>query len=672
MNENQRITVAVRTRPILREGASMQAQEKFELPALRRVGDTELLVELTKADEPVKNSTFQFDYIFDQESTQLEVYEDCVVNMVDAALAGVNASILAYGQTGSGKTYTVLGDVKPNPLENDLLTQDSGLFLRVLDDLMEYKLRKSAQGWHVVVGLSCVEIYNDSIRDLFGGTKNGPPPPIKAVMIGDDVFLPNLIVKEMITLQAVFSEIQLAIARRASRATDSNATSSRSHCLFFIEILQQGDSAPPPSLSILTNSAGNGEDKNVKRIVPSAAKNVASNSPVKELSRYEMPFQGTIYRLANQKEPIYGSKIILADLAGSERIARSGVSGVGLAEATSINSSLTALGNVVHSLYEGGYVSYRTTNLTRLLKPTFSHPSSRVLLLAQCAPTQLTFEESISTLHFANKVKAMKVNTVAGTEAEKIHFEYMETAKTCEAICADLRIFSCSSEAQATVIRRKNPHHKRLYYVGAKGGQKEHLVELESTGVLEGAAKERDLLRKQQREKEENFKASLEPEVIMAREKLVKEHQEGVKDARVELEKQRTLLGTHRIQQLFQQSAMEKSILSVQEACKRSTSLVNFYSSHKQLCTKELAVRGKLLAGTTEAVLQNQAKSSRPADSNIVAMDERYALSAWYHCVSKRYFAAVVEQQELQQNLLDAISRNNRLTKWEKKFSSTK
>lgn len=666
---NQRIMVAVRTRPLLREGASMHAQEKFELPAVRRVGDTDLLVELTKADEPSKSSTFHFDYIFDQESTQLEVYEDCVVEMVDAALAGTNASILAYGQTGSGKTFTVLGDVKPNPLENDLLTQNSGLFLRVLDDLMEYKLRRSAKGWHVVVGLSCVEIYNDSIRDLFGGDKNGPPPPVKALMIGDDVFLPNLIVKEMITLQAVFSEIQLAIARRASRATDSNATSSRSHCLFFIEILQQADSAPPPSLSIVTNAGGSAEDKSVKRIVPSGSKNPSpANMPGKELSAYEMPFQGTIYRLSNQKEPIYGSKIILADLAGSERIARSGVSGMGLAEATSINSSLTALGNVVHSLYEGGYVSYRNSNLTRLLKPTFSHPSSRVLLLAQCAPTQLTFEETVSTLHFANKVKAMKVNTVTGTETEKIQFDYIETAKTCEAICADLRIFSFLFEAKPTAIRRMNPEHKQLYYNAPKGSPKERLGELESFGVLKGAQQERDQLRREQEEREVKFKESLDAEIKKGSAELVGEHKESMMEALAELRKQQELQENHKIHETFQMSAAEKNLLNLQEATKRNMALASFFAAHKQLCTKELGNRTKKLERTADILLQSYARALIPSDVDSTAMDERYAVSAWYHCVSKRYFAAIMEQQELQKILLSALAGNNSLEVWRRKY----
>nr|CCC93238.1 unnamed protein product [Trypanosoma congolense IL3000] len=144
----------------------------------------------------------------------------------------------------------------------------------------------------------------------------------------------------------------------------------------------------------------------------------------------EPPFDGVVYRIQGQKKPVYGSKILLADFAGNEKISRSGVTGEGLAEATAINSSLTALWNVVHSLYQGGYVSYRTSNLTRLLKPTLSQSNSRVLLLSRVSPTRLTFDETIGTLHFASKVKAMKVITTSGMEADKLQFEHVDAGQT--------------------------------------------------------------------------------------------------------------------------------------------------------------------------------------------------------------------------------------------------
>lgn len=660
---NQRVTVAVRTRPILREGAHMHAQEKFELPAVHRIGDSALRVELTRPNEPVRSSTFSFDYIFDQESTQLEVYEECVVDMVDAALVGVNASLLAYGQTGSGKTFSVLGDVKPNPLENDLLTPNSGIFLRVLNDLMETKIRKASLGWHVVVGLSCVEIYNENIRDLFGGDRTAPPPPLKAVMIGDDVILPNLITKEMTSLQAVFTEIQLAIARRASRATESNAASSRSHCLFFIDILQQANSAPPPSLDLIDSRKNTGSDKNsVKRSVA---------SPTAKQTDKEMPFQGTVYRLPGQAEPVYGSKIVLADLAGSERIARSGVTGVGLAEATSINSSLTALGNVVHSLHEGGYVSYRTSNLTRLLKPSFSHPSSRVLLLAQCAPTQLTFDETVSTMHFANKVKAMKVTTVTGSEAEKLQFDYIESAKICDAIGADLRIFALECDARPNVIRRSN-RKSCLVYDPPKGGPKDHLAQMEANGTVRAAELEREAARRRVQEEKSAEESIIRKEVDVTLKKLVAEHKDRMKELKAELEEEKNTRKHHRLDMLVREAAMKQEAIKLEESAAFSRLIKTFYNAHAGVCTRELERRGKRVEQLSTSLVQASASAKTGAgevDEATLKLDQKYSLAAWYHCTSKRFFSAIIEKRELEMCWLTAVRGNNRLAKWEKEHN---
>ncbi|CCD15931.1 unnamed protein product [Trypanosoma congolense IL3000] len=194
---------------------------------LRTALETKTLrIEAERAEEPTRSSTFTFDHIFDQESTQPEVYEEAVANLVEVGFYGANATILMCGQTGSGKAFTVLGGVKPNPLKNNLLTHDSGMFLWVLSDLMEYEQRQLARDFHVVVGLRCIEIYYESIRNPFGGTPGSPPPSLKAVTIGDEVLLPSPIIKEVILLQSVFDEIQLAISRRKSRSTEANAVSS--------------------------------------------------------------------------------------------------------------------------------------------------------------------------------------------------------------------------------------------------------------------------------------------------------------------------------------------------------------------------------------------------------------------------------------------------------------
>lgn len=683
---NQRVMVSVRVRPMLREGAVNQQQEKFEMQGVYRVGDNGLKVELTKPGEPAKSSLFSFDYIFDQESTQLEVYEDAVVDMVDAALVGVNATLLAYGQTGSGKTFTVLGDVKPNPLENDLLTTNSGMFLRVLSDLMDYKIRQAKKGWHVVVGLSCMEIYNESIRDLFGGKPGSPPPPLKAVMIGEDVLLPSLIIKEMTTLQAVFNEIQLAIARRKSRATDSNSQSSRSHCLFSIDVLQQANTAAAPSLDILDQTKKGNESKKAtvdkkSTAAPAAKKPGSPNAaaaPEPQLPDWEMPFQGSVYRIPGQKEPIYASKIILADLAGSERINRSHVTGDGLAEATSINSSLTALGNVVHSLHEGGFVSYRISNLTRLLKPTFSHPSSRVLLLAQCSPTQLTYDETVSTLHFANKVKDMKVTTSTGAEAEKLQFDFLESGKTFDALLADLHIFAVEAQARTGIIRRKLPQNGGLFYDAAasKNGKtakvnlKDRRPSAESMGAIAAAQQERaEVLARLEKERAEE--ASVQRRSIdEARDELVRVHAGEIKEAKEAIEEQRQLRTHHATQQLTLVSAAKVNQIMEEEAEEWAALQLQYLKAHRAVCDREIQAS----AGHLEEISRNVNRQRLAAASNetpeTAEDDRKYALSAWGHCAAKRFFTNCMELREDQMIMLSVSRGNAALEKWKKTNSA--
>lgn len=677
---NQRVMVSVRVRPMLREGAVNQQQEKFELQGVYRVGDNGLRVELTKPGEPAKSSLFSFDYIFDQESTQLEVYEDAVVDMVDAALVGVNATLLAYGQTGSGKTFTVLGDVKPNPLENDLLTTNSGMFLRVLSDLMDYKIRQAKKGWHVVVGLSCMEIYNESIRDLFGGKPGTAPPPLKAVMIGEDVMLPSLIIKEMTSLQAVFNEIQLAISRRSTRATDSNSSSSRSHCLFSIDILQQASSASAPSLSILdqsdkTNAAQKSGDK--RTVTPTSKKGgnpSLSNQPEPVLPSYEMPFQGTVYRLPGQKEPIYASKIILADLAGSERINRSHVTGAGLKEATSINSSLTALGNVVHSLHEGSFVSYRISNLTSLLKPTFSHPSSRVLLLAQCSPTQLTYDETISTLHFANKVKDMKVTTSTGAEAEKLQFDFLESGKTYDSLLADLHIFAVDSMAKPAVIRRKLPQHDGLYYdaVASKNGKtakvsmKDRRSAAEAMGAIAEAERERAQLQAQQDKEKAEEAARIKKAIDEQRDEYIKENAKALVETRKLIDEQVAMRTHHAAQQTLLESAALSNQIMEEEAEEWAALNLRYLQEHRDSCMTEVSTSSERLEAVSREVNRQRLAAASHETPETAADDSRYALSTWSHCNAKRFFSNCMELREDQMCVLSISRGNTTLERWKK------
>eukprot|EP00744_Colponema_vietnamica_P008783 GILI01012523.1.p1 GENE.GILI01012523.1~~GILI01012523.1.p1 ORF type:complete len:613 (+),score=137.36 GILI01012523.1:236-2074(+) len=558
----------------------------------------------------------------------------------------------------------MLGDVKPNPLENDLLTANSGIFLRVLSDLMDFKGKRKDK-MHVIVGLSCVEIYNDTIRDLFGGKPGDAPPTLRAIMTADDVMLPSLIVKEVTSLQAVFNEIQLATSRRQSRATDSNAASSRSHCLFMIDIMQQPTTAPAPNLALLQQNAASSASSSANKDRPATGSRSTTPAGGKDSAKggaptNELGFTGQIINVPGQAEPVYCSKILLADLAGSEKPQKSGVSGAGLAEATAINSSLTALGNVVHSLHEGGFVSYRVASLTRLLKPTFSQPTSRVLLLANVAPTQLTFDETVSTLYFANKVKAMKVHTTNGAESEKLQFDVMESGKIYDSLLGDLHIFATDTGC-SPILRRFAPqsYQGKLNVYDGKNAKKpykakERIAHLEATGAMAAASDERQQVLAKREQEERNKKENFNHEVRKACDESVLEYRTKANDL-WRLLKEAKMEGIESAErELAIQEAVERQVLLIEEELAKTGIMLARYQQQRHLGSANMSANDHEIAGLQQALADLRSKGGitiYKSDEDTL-VDKLYAQSAWFHCNGKRFFYALMEMREAQTALL--------------------
>lgn len=102
-------------------------------------------------------------------------------------------------------------------------------------------------------------------------------------------------------------------------------------------------------------------------------------------------------------------KLNLVDLAGSERQSKTGATGERLREATKINLSLSALGNVISALVDGRskYIPYRDSKLTRLLQNSLGG-NTRTLMIACLSPADNNYEESLSTLRYANRAKSIR------------------------------------------------------------------------------------------------------------------------------------------------------------------------------------------------------------------------------------------------------------------------
>lgn len=102
-------------------------------------------------------------------------------------------------------------------------------------------------------------------------------------------------------------------------------------------------------------------------------------------------------------------KLNLVDLAGSERQAKTGAQGERLKEATKINLSLSALGNVISALVDGKstHIPYRDSKLTRLLQDSLGG-NAKTVMVANVGPASYNVEETLTTLRYANRAKNIK------------------------------------------------------------------------------------------------------------------------------------------------------------------------------------------------------------------------------------------------------------------------
>ncbi|XP_034389153.1 kinesin-like protein KIF17 [Cyclopterus lumpus] len=112
---------------------------------------------------------------------------------------------------------------------------------------------------------------------------------------------------------------------------------------------------------------------------------------------------------ADGQDRLRAAKLNLVDLAGSERQSKTGATGERLREATKINLSLSALGNVISALVDGRskHVPYRDSKLTRLLQDSLGG-NTRTLMIACLSPSDNNYEESLSTLRYANRAKSIQ------------------------------------------------------------------------------------------------------------------------------------------------------------------------------------------------------------------------------------------------------------------------
>lgn len=310
-------------------------------------------VQLVNPEAPDEEpKTFVFDAVFDDDCTQREVYQAAAEPLVRDVIEGFNGTIFAYGQTGAGKSWSMEG-ARSGP--EDLKGIIPKSFIQVFAEISA-NTNPSKQ---FLVQASYIEIYNENVRDLLCLDPKDLDTPLDLKEDPDKgVYIKGLSMHVVKDADEIQTHMTRGNDRRQVGATLMNATSSRSHSIFTIRM----ETSEP--------------------------------DPIKSAQTLQQEFK------------IKAGKLNLVDLAGSERQGKTGATGDRLKEATKINLSLSALGNVISALVagKGKHIPYRDSKLTRLLQDSLGG-NTKTTMCAAISPADDNYDETLSTLRYANRAK---------------------------------------------------------------------------------------------------------------------------------------------------------------------------------------------------------------------------------------------------------------------------
>jgi hypothetical protein len=324
--------------------------------------------------ETGKENRFTYDYSYwshdktQEFADQGVVFGDLGLTVLNNAWQGFNTSIFAYGQTGSGKSYSMVG-----------YGEDKGIVPRVCEEM--FNRIKCDERASYRVEASMIEIYNEQVRDLFNPTN---PLNKHGLKVRENPqtgpYVEGLESSSVKTYQEISALMDDGNRMRTIAKTNMNDTSSRAHTIFQIQLTQ-----------ISTTQMDDGES------------------------------------IFSEKS----SRINLIDLAGSERVSKTGATGDRLKEGASINVSLTTLGNVINKLAELSneplpkgkdkgksttFVPYRDSVLTWLLKDSLGG-NSKTIMVAAISPSDFNYGETLSTLRYANRAKNIKNRAIINEDS---------------------------------------------------------------------------------------------------------------------------------------------------------------------------------------------------------------------------------------------------------------
>ncbi|XP_072012586.1 kinesin-like protein KIF1B isoform X24 [Engystomops pustulosus] len=354
------VKVAVRVRPFNSRELSKESKCIIQMQ-----GNSTSILNPKNPKEPAKSFSFDYSYWSHTSpddpcfASQSRVYNDIGKEMLEHAFEGYNVCIFAYGQTGAGKSYTMMGKQEET---------QAGIIPQLCEELFEKINCNNNDEVSFSVEVSYMEIYCERVRDLLNPKNKGNLRVREHPLLGP--YVEDLSKLAVTSYTDIADLMDAGNKARTVAATNMNETSSRSHAVFTIVFTQR-------RLDVETD-------------------------------------------LATEKV----SKISLVDLAGSERADSTGAKGTRLKEGANINKSLTTLGKVISALAEvdncpskskkkkkTDFIPYRDSVLTWLLRENLGG-NSRTAMVAALSPADINYDETLSTLRYADRAKQIKCNAI--------------------------------------------------------------------------------------------------------------------------------------------------------------------------------------------------------------------------------------------------------------------
>jgi len=363
-NSAGRVQVFARVRPLGEHEAgfapAVETNESARSLCVRNENEAveRILSGQTKDPAPCEVKEYVFDAAFPPDAQQRDVFTQVGLPVLREALKGINGTILAYGQTGSGKTHSLLHQSQKS--------EEAGLLPRLVANLFLLVSQDVASVYDIEA--ASLQVYNEQVDDLLhqehqkGGGHN--------VNVRDGGVVPSLTWVKCSRPEQMLEAFTRARTNVVYAETKMNKASSRSHAVFQLRITKR----------------------------PRACQAQSGSQKI----------ECTIARLN------------VVDLAGSERVKKSGAEGMRFQEATAINKSLLAFGNVVSALAaKKAHIPLRDSKLTRILEGSIGG-NCRTALLVCASPAVENVPETLNTLEFASRAMRVEVDAKVNTAVVEV------------------------------------------------------------------------------------------------------------------------------------------------------------------------------------------------------------------------------------------------------------